>query len=484
MSHTLHRLAAKYMNTPLLISSKGAVETFSYLEARNEGSMYTSILEKTEKLFGTADKPEMLTRERTKKTTDVAYADSEFAFIPITGPLTYQTTGMEAFCGGQSYQNIQLLAEDAIANPAVSTIIMDIDSGGGEAYSVFEVASLIKAKANAAGKRLVAYVDGTSASAAYALATAADEIIINPMAEVGSIGVVVKMQNVNEAKKKAGIEDTFVFAGDSKIPFKADGSFREDFISGVQAKVDALYEGFVSHVASLRGISEEVVRGTQAKTFDANTAVELGLADKIMTREEFFEDLEGVSSTDKVTGGSMPLLSKEDETKESLENMSNPEMTAQMAELQEQMTAMSAQLETVTAAKAEAEAALSAKLASEATAAMSAKVGEYAFLAEVEGVVAMAENMEDSSVLFSCFEAAAGAIASAEAKTGEAEAEVEGAVAAAAGEVEAEAALDASVESNAEMFGEAAGKLDEGAMMDSDDALMAATMKKIQEANS
>lgn len=66
-----------------------------------------------------------------------------------------------------------------------------------------------------------------SASAAFGLSVAAHEIIANPDAELGSVGVVVKLRNMNKAMNNAGVEDTYIYAGDSKIPFKEDGSFRK-----------------------------------------------------------------------------------------------------------------------------------------------------------------------------------------------------------------------------------------------------------------
>lgn len=46
----------------------------------------------------------------------------------------------------------------------------------------------------------------------HTLAAIVDEIIVNPMSEVGSIGVVVQLMNTLKAERKAGFERTFVFA--------------------------------------------------------------------------------------------------------------------------------------------------------------------------------------------------------------------------------------------------------------------------------
>jgi ClpP class serine protease len=167
------------------------------------------------------------------------------------------------------------------------TIVMDVDSPGGEAYGLQETGCYLRKKADERGVQLVAYVDGLSASAAFGLSVAAHEIIANPDAELGSVGVVVKLRNMNKAMNNAGVEDTYIYAGDSKIPFKEDGSFREDFLSDIQYKVDALYQQFTQYVADMRGIDVGVVKSTQAKVLLAQDAIKLGFADKVMTREDF-----------------------------------------------------------------------------------------------------------------------------------------------------------------------------------------------------
>jgi signal peptide peptidase SppA len=274
MAHKLLRLTESLYKDPLLITPQLEETIYSYLSERNNGEILQelSVAQQLEKASGSLG----------------ATSEGGVGVLSVDGPLTYQTTGFEPLCGGTSYQSLLEQAKQLGADPSVSSVVMDVDSGGGQAYSVFESANDIKAALN--GKPLIAYVDGTSASAAYALSSVADEIIVNPMAEVGSIGVVVRMQNDSEKKKMEGVKDVYVYAGDSKIPYAEDGEFREDFISDIQSKVDVLYEEFVSHVAEARNISAEVVRGTQAKTFEANKAIELGLAESIEASKEEAEE--------------------------------------------------------------------------------------------------------------------------------------------------------------------------------------------------
>lgn len=265
----LLRLTNKLYNTPHLMLPASLERVFTYLDDRNNHAELAVQLEK---------KP---------KERNVQYvAETQVGVISVNGPLTY--IEYEAMCGEQNSSYQQIVDDfDKLCSMGAKTIVMDVDSPGGEAYGLQETGRYLRKKADERGVQLIAYVDGLSASAAFGLSVAAHEIIANPDAELGSVGVVVKLRNMNKAMNNAGVEDTYIYAGDSKIPFKEDGSFREDFLADIQYKVDALYQQFTEYVADMRGIDVGVVKSTQAKVLLAQDAIKLGFADKVMTREDF-----------------------------------------------------------------------------------------------------------------------------------------------------------------------------------------------------
>jgi signal peptide peptidase SppA len=284
--------------------------------------------------------------KRDKKQRYLQYnLDTGVGVLPVIGALTY--IEYEAMCGDQNSSYQQIKEEfDALAEAGAKTIVMDVDGPGGEAYSCFETASYLRTEADKKGIKLLAYVDGLAASATYGITSAAHEVIANPMAEVGSIGVVVKLRNMNKAMREMGVEDTYVYAGNSKIPFDAEGAFRQDFLDDIQQKVDVLYQGFIDHVSQMRGISQDVVKGTEAKTFLAEEAMSLGLIDKVMTREGFFEYLaDRVETGDKMLG----KYFKTEKQEEVLE-------MKELAELQEKYTALETELVSAKAVAASFEA--------------------------------------------------------------------------------------------------------------------------------
>lgn len=351
----LIEMKSKMYNTPHLIDA----ETFGWVEGIVNAQ---------------SEKPQMALDKDKKKKRELDYnPDTKVGLIAVHGPLTYEE--YEAVCGeaNASYQGIQAQLE-ALIDAGAKTIVLDVDGPGGEAYAMMETGQYMRDLADAHGVNLIAYVDGLSASATYGLTASAHEVVVNPMAELGSIGVVVKLRNVNKAMREMGVEDTYIHAGKDKIPFNAEGEFTKEFLEDIQEKVDALYEEFTSYVATLRGISVDAVKATEAKTFLAPKAVELGLADKIMTRESFFEYLaDVVQSGDTMLKnklfGKKEEMSMTAEEKAMLENLqgSVAELTTALDEKTVQLTAAigavaekNAALEAATAALAEANAKLHA----------------------------------------------------------------------------------------------------------------------------
>jgi ClpP class serine protease len=271
--HKLLRLTESLYSRPHLISQHGYDAIAHYLDARN--LLGITKLEAVE--VEVPDEPEA---EYSK--------EASVGILNVHGALTYKP--VYGLCGavGTSYQ--QLLADAGeMLDAGVKLIVMDCDSGGGEGYGAFETANELRKMVDAAGAKLIAYNDGDCASACYALACAADEIVSNPHAETGSIGVLIALMNNSEKLKKEGYARTFVSAGDSKIPFDADGQFKSEFLADLQAKVDALYVQFCTHVSTHTGLSVEQVRNTQAKMFTAQDALSLGLINSVMTRSEFID---------------------------------------------------------------------------------------------------------------------------------------------------------------------------------------------------
>lgn len=403
MAHSLLRLKGSLVNTPHLMEQNSFKSVMDYINKRTE--------------LGLIDSPEMV-KDGDEGGNGVPhyFPDTKTGILYVEGPLTNKTTGWEAWCGGTSYEMLKSQMEDFAASGA-KTVVMMANSGGGEAMGMMDSANYIRKLADENGIQILSFVEGMSASACYGLTCISDEIIMTSDSQVGSIGVLISLYNDSKNLEMQGYERSFISAGSQKIPWDEDGNFREGFLSRLQSQVDDLYEGFTSHVAYHRNLSVEAVKGTEADVFMAKDALRLGLADKSMTLEEFYEYL-AESAQSKLEGNTMGNQSKNRifsfMQKEDVTEMANlQELQAQLATAQEQVAGMSAlteQLATLTTALEQKESnlvELKAKLegiekekAEAATAQRKATLSALLPADKVEESMSMYAGMDDTTFSF------------------------------------------------------------------------------------
>jgi ClpP class serine protease len=283
MAHELHKLASTIWNKPHLISPDAFNVILDYIDARNRGINL---------MLPTSD-PDNDMGQDTDDDDDLGVA-----VINIDGSLTYKP--VVTMCGevGTSYESLREDVEEAL-EAGYSTIVLNVSSGGGESSHCFETAEDIRAMCDQADANLIAYVDTHAYSAAYALIVIADEVIVNPSASVGSIGAVVALMDTSKAMEQQGLKRIFISAGDQKVPFDDDGSFKQDFLDKIQQEVNVLNSQFIDFVSKYSHIDAKVIRDFQAGVFNAQDAVANGLANKIMTNKEFatyIASLQGASN--------------------------------------------------------------------------------------------------------------------------------------------------------------------------------------------
>ena len=206
--------------------------------------------------------------------------------LPILGTLVRRSSYIGAASGLTSYHDIEAMAEAAFADPMVKAVLLEIDSSGGEAGGVFDLAQRLRTLAQTSGKPLWAIADEAALSAAYAIACAADRLWLTRTAEVGSIGVVAVHVDESVADAKAGMSYTFLHAGAHKVDGHPHAPLPAPVAADIQADIEQLHEQFISLVAGFRRQTPEAMRNTEARVYRGEAAIQAGLADQIGTRSE------------------------------------------------------------------------------------------------------------------------------------------------------------------------------------------------------
>ena len=185
-----------------------------------------------------------------------------------------------------STQQFTQAFRQAMADPTVGQILIDIDSPGGSVYGVSELASeIIKARAQ---KPVIAVANSLAASAAYWIGCSASEFYVTPGGEVGSIGVWQAHFDYSKALEEDGVKPTLISAGKFKVEGNPYVPLDEDAQVFMQSRVDDYYATFTKAVARGRGVPIAQVRDGmgQGRVLGADAALAQGMVDGIASFDD------------------------------------------------------------------------------------------------------------------------------------------------------------------------------------------------------
>ena len=196
------------------------------------------------------------------------------AIIPVSGSLINR---FGSSWGGYAtgYNFIRAQHNAAMLDDDVKMIVHDHNSYGGEAAGCFELADEIFASRGS--KPILAVVDSNCYSASFALATAADRVIVTPSGGVGSVGVVAMHVDMSQMLDNFGVKITYIHSGDHKVDGNPYEALSPEVKKDIKKGVDKSRAVFVSLVARNLGIDEKIVYDTEARTYRAEDALALGL---------------------------------------------------------------------------------------------------------------------------------------------------------------------------------------------------------------
>ena len=228
--------------------------------------------------------------------------NNKVGVISIDGPLVSGDAWYNSYIGVVGYPEIREALVEAAHDPEIEQIMLNIDSPGGSASGIEDISALIS-KVDREFKPVTAYTKGTMASAAYWIASSAREIASSKLASVGSIGVIATHFDVTKQLEEFGVKATVFRSGE----FKALGGPYEELSDTakeiIQARLDKLYDAFVSQVAMGRNVPESVVRDKMAegREFLGYEAKEVGLVDQLASIDEWVSTLKTRSKQSNIT---------------------------------------------------------------------------------------------------------------------------------------------------------------------------------------
>lgn len=215
------------------------------------------------------------------------------AILGIEGPVFRYANLFTAISGATSLEMAALDLETALADPSVAQVVLQINSPGGEVDGTNAFAAMVRAGLDR--KPIYAYIDGLGASAAYWIASAAQEIVAEESAFVGSLGVTASVLDNTAAQERQGVKRYKIIS--SQSPRKNPHPATDEGRSQLQEQVDTIAQLFIDRVAGYRGVSSETVQSDfgQGSVLPAGLARTRGMIDRIQGFESFLAGLSGSS---------------------------------------------------------------------------------------------------------------------------------------------------------------------------------------------
>lgn len=279
----MHRFLRAIAAEPWAIWEPKAQEILGYLEARLSGA---ALPEPTElETFEPDARIDSRERQKTKNRS------GNIAVIRVHGAISNRAKRMDTMSmgGGTSAEDVENEIRAAVADESVKAIVLDVNSPGGSAAGTPELASAIRGLRGE--KPIVSQVNALSASAAYWIASATDEVIATESSQIGSIGVIAVHEEISQMLEQEGVRETIISAGQYKAEGNPYEPLTEEAQAEMQRKVDAYYRMFVDAVAEGRGVDREKVESDfgQGRVMLAADARRAGMIDRIGTLRETLE---------------------------------------------------------------------------------------------------------------------------------------------------------------------------------------------------
>ncbi len=165
-------------------------------------------------------------------------------------------------------------------NQKVKAVVLRIDSPGGvvgPTQEIYEEVRKLTLK-----KKVVVSMGSVAASGGYYIAAPASTIFANPGTVTGSLGVLMKLSNIESLLGKIGLKSFVLKSGRFKDTGSPVRAMTEEDKAVLQGVIENMHGQFVKAVAEGRRIPQaEVTRIADGRIFTGEQALRLKLVDKL-----------------------------------------------------------------------------------------------------------------------------------------------------------------------------------------------------------
>lgn len=218
-----------------------------------------------------------------------AIAQTGIQVVDVHGVLVSRGAHLQPCETMTSYEGLRQQLRQAVADPMVQHVVLDIDSPGGSATGAFELAADIRAMAQQ--KPITGVVNFGAYSGGYIIAAACTDIVVSQTSGVGSIGVIASHYDRSQMNEKLGVKVTTVYAGTHKNDLTPHEPISDQSLKVLNDLVQESYQLFVNAVADYRGLSVQQVIDTQAGLYRGKAGIGAGLADRLQSPQQAVDEI-------------------------------------------------------------------------------------------------------------------------------------------------------------------------------------------------
>jgi protease IV len=197
----------------------------------------------------------------------------QIARLEVSGPISSET------------RKRVLKALDFVEQRKFPVLLLRIDSPGGtvgDSQEIYSALMRLREKT-----KIIASFGNISASGGIYIAMGAEHIVANPGTITGSIGVILRGNNLERLLEKIGVSFKVIKSGPYKDILSFDRQLTPEEEGILQQLIDSTYNQFVQTVSHSRNIPVETVKGfADGRIFTGEQALSLGVVDSLGTEED------------------------------------------------------------------------------------------------------------------------------------------------------------------------------------------------------
>lgn len=178
-----------------------------------------------------------------------------------------------------------LAALQEVEKKQYPALLVRIDSPGGTVGDSQEIYAALKRLRQRI--KIIASFGNIAASGGVYIAMGASHIVSNPGTITGSVGVIIRGNNLQKLLDKIGVSFKVIKSGPYKDILSFDRGLTKEEEEILQQLIDSSYQQFIQTVAENRRLSLETVKSfADGRIFSGEQALQLGLVDRLGSEED------------------------------------------------------------------------------------------------------------------------------------------------------------------------------------------------------